>query len=113
LIQYTDSDSQNQSKAIHSANLLTRRIVWVRTPRMEAYTCFACAWAFRPSGPPLGDSLDEMMRNYEIQRDQEFVAHVCAQFPKSTIVRDDSKFIPHRTLQSPARNEAVGLSAKA
>jgi len=110
---YTDSSSQNQSEGIHAANLLTRRMVWVRTPRMEAYTCFACAWAFRPSGPPLGDSLDEMMRNYEIQRDQEFVAHVCAHNRRPANVRNDSKFPTHRTLQHAASTEAVGLSAKA
>jgi len=95
LNQYKDCGSQNQSDAIHAANLLTRRMVWVRNPHMEAFTCSACAWAFRPSGPPLGDSLDEMMGNYEIQRDQEFAAHVCTQCPSPANIRDDSMFPTH------------------
>jgi len=69
-------------------------MVWIRTPRVEAYACVACGWTFRPSGPPWGTSLDEMIRNFELQRDQEFAAHVCAQCPRRTDVRDGFKFSP-------------------
>jgi hypothetical protein len=63
-------------------------MVWIKTPRMEAWACFACAWAFRPSGPPVGNSLEEMMQNYELQRDNEFKSHDCAQCPKTGATRD-------------------------
>ena len=59
-----------------------RRMVWIKTPRMEAWACCACAWAFQPSGPPVGDSLEEMMRNYELHRDAEYASHICEMCPK-------------------------------
>jgi hypothetical protein len=34
------------------------------------------------SGPPIGKTIDEMKRNYERRRDEEFNAHVCAKHPK-------------------------------
>ncbi len=43
--------------------------------------CSECAWVFNPSGPPTGNSFDEMMRNFELQRDREFSSHVCADHP--------------------------------
>ena len=65
-------------------------MVWVKTPRMEAWACSACAWAFIPSGPPVGGSLEEMMRNYELQRGNEYASHVCAECPKGKSERDVS-----------------------
>ncbi len=67
-----------------------RQMVWIKTPRMEAWACFACAWSFQPSGPPVGDSLDEMMRNYELRRETEFASHVCAMRPKTVGTRNAS-----------------------
>jgi hypothetical protein len=29
-----------------------------------------------------GESLDEMMRNFELQRDKEFASHVCGDHPE-------------------------------
>jgi hypothetical protein len=60
-----------------------REMVWIKTARMEAWTCFACAWTFQPSGPPVGDSLEEMMLNYEHQRDAEYASHVCGMCPRN------------------------------
>jgi hypothetical protein len=37
---------------------------------------------FKSSGPLVGDTLDEMKRNYERQRDEVFKAPVCAKHPK-------------------------------
>jgi hypothetical protein len=31
---------------------------------------------------PVGKSLDEMMRNFELLRDREFTSHVCAHHSK-------------------------------
>ena len=41
--------------------------------------CVECAWAFNPAGPPVGESLGEMMQNFITKRDVEFAAHVCAE----------------------------------
>ena len=31
----------------------------------------------------MGASFDEMMRNFELQRDKEFASHVCAEHPRA------------------------------
>jgi hypothetical protein len=38
---------------------------------------------FNPAGAPAGESLDEMKQKYEAQRDKEFAAHVCAEYPRT------------------------------
>ena len=58
-----------------------RKMTWVKSANRELWACSRCAWAFKPSGPPLGNSLDEMMQNFERQGDQEFASHVCAEHP--------------------------------
>ncbi len=58
-----------------------RKMTWVKSAHSELWSCSRCAWAFKPSGPPRGNSLDEMMQNFERQRDQEFASHVCAAHP--------------------------------
>jgi hypothetical protein len=35
------------------------------------------------SGPPSGDSFDEIMRNFELQRCKEFSSHVCVDHPRN------------------------------
>jgi hypothetical protein len=64
---------------------MLRRLVWLEEKRFRGFGCSECAWVFSPSGPPTGNSFDEMMRNYELQRDREFSSHVCADHPKSLI----------------------------
>jgi hypothetical protein len=46
--------------------------------RFRGFACSECAWVFNPSGPLTGNSFDEMMRNFELQRDRDFSSHVCA-----------------------------------
>jgi hypothetical protein len=41
--------------------------------------CSECAWVFNPSGPPVGNSLDEMIGNFQIQLAKEFALHACAE----------------------------------
>jgi hypothetical protein len=60
-----------------------RKMIWVSTAERETWGCAECSWSFHPSGPPLGDSLEEMKKNYEHQRDKEFDAHKCGQQPKT------------------------------
>jgi len=60
-----------------------RMLIWIEEQRFEGWGCSECAWAFKPSGPPAGHSLAEMMEIYERLRDKEFAAHVCAEHPRA------------------------------
>ena len=57
---------------------MRRKLTWIERQRFRGYGCSVCAWVFKPSGAPTGNSFDEMMRNFELQRDKEFTSHVCA-----------------------------------
>jgi hypothetical protein len=61
---------------------MARELISVEKERFQGWTCAACAWEFKSSGPVVGNTLDEMKQNYERQRDEEFKAHVCAKHPK-------------------------------
>lgn len=63
---------------------MARRLVWIDEIRLRGFGCSGCAWVFNPSGLPTGNSFDEMMRNFELQRDKEFSFHVCADHPRNT-----------------------------
>ena len=63
---------------------MPRRPVWIDEKRFRGFGCSECAWVFNPSGSPTGNSFDEMMRNFELQRDREFSSHVCADHPRNT-----------------------------
>jgi hypothetical protein len=60
-----------------------RKLVWIVEERFWGWGCSECAWVFNPSGSPTGKSLEEMIRNYEQQRDKEFTSHVCAEHPRA------------------------------
>jgi rubredoxin len=60
-----------------------KKLIWVKSARSESWACSECAWAFNPSGPPRGASLDAMKENFERQRDTEFASHVCAKHPRT------------------------------
>jgi len=60
-----------------------RKMIWVKSAHSELCSCSRCAWSFKPSGPPHGTTLDEMMQNFERQRDKEFVSHVCAEHART------------------------------
>jgi hypothetical protein len=61
---------------------MDRQLVWVKKERFQGWECSACHWEFRGSGAIVGNTIEEMQRDYERQRDEEFRAHVCAQHPK-------------------------------
>ena len=44
--------------------------------------CSECAWVFNPSGPPIGNSLDEMKQNFQVQLPVKFASHACAMHPR-------------------------------
>jgi rubredoxin len=60
-----------------------REMVWVETATRADWTCSYCAWVFKPLGPPLGKTIEEMKQNYERQAQKEFAAHVCAEYPRN------------------------------
>jgi hypothetical protein len=64
-----------------------RRLIWIEKPSFRGSGCSECAWVFKPSGPPTGDSLDEMKKNFERMRDIEFANHSCAAHPKARKAR--------------------------
>jgi len=63
---------------------MSRKLVWIEQPLFRGFGCSECAWVFNASGSPTGNSFDEMMRNFELQRDKEFSFHVCADHPRNT-----------------------------
>ena len=67
-----------------------RQLVWIKTAKLEAWGCSACAWTFRPAGPPVGRDLEEMKQNFERQRDREYAAHTCSRYPKDLRTRGES-----------------------
>ena len=61
-----------------------RTLVWIEKQNFQGFGCSECNWMFNPSGALFDESLDEMKRKYEAQRDKEFAAHVCAKHPRAT-----------------------------
>ena len=56
----------------------SRKLVRVEGRRFPGWGCSECFWVFNPSGPPVGQSLDEMTRNFRAQLSNEFASHDCA-----------------------------------
>jgi hypothetical protein len=61
---------------------MSRSLVWLGEQKFQGFGCSACNWRFEPSGAVVGNSLDEMKRNYETERDKAFAAHICSKHPK-------------------------------
>lgn len=61
---------------------MRRKLVWVESQNFQGWVCSECAWAFKPLGPLVGASIDEMKMHYERQRDKEFASHNCTEYPK-------------------------------
>jgi hypothetical protein len=59
-----------------------RKLIWEERENFQGWVCTECAWAFNPSGPVVGQSIDEMKKRYEEQREAEFRAHVCDEHPR-------------------------------
>lgn len=62
---------------------IRRKLVWIESENFQGWACSKCAWAFNPSGPLVGESLNEMKMLYERQLNQEFITHVCAEHPSA------------------------------
>jgi hypothetical protein len=62
---------------------MPRRVVWIENQNFQGFGCSECNWVFRPSNALGGESLDEMKKKYEAQRDKEFAAHACVKHPRA------------------------------
>jgi hypothetical protein len=45
----------------------SRKLVHIEGQSFRGWGCSECAWVFNPAGPPVGNSLDEMTRNFQMQ----------------------------------------------
>jgi len=70
---------------------MRRKLVWIEQQRFRGFGCSECAWVFNPAGAPAGKSFDEMMQNFESQRDQEFKLHVCADHPGAGSTKEQKR----------------------
>jgi hypothetical protein len=57
--------------------------VWIDEQRFRGFACSECSWRFDSSPARTGKSFEDMMRNFESQRDKEFASHVCADYPRT------------------------------
>ena len=62
---------------------MARRMVCIDERFFLRWGCSDCNWEFNPSGPPIGESLQEMKQNFKSRRDREFASHVCANYPRT------------------------------
>jgi len=60
---------------------MSRKLIWIEQ-HFRGFGCSECGWRFTTSGAVTGTFFDEMMRNFELQRDKEFTLHVCADHPR-------------------------------
>jgi hypothetical protein len=60
---------------------MPRRLEWIKSPNFHGFGCSECNWRLEPSGGLFGDSLDEMKRKYQAERDRRFAVHVCVKHP--------------------------------
>jgi hypothetical protein len=74
-----------------------RQLIWIQTSHFLGWGCSECAWVFRPSGPPIGNSLQEMKEHYLRRLDEESAAHVCAEHLRAKKARVQTlHFAPRR-----------------
>jgi hypothetical protein len=61
----------------------SRKLIRIEGQRFRGWGCSECVWVFHPSDPPIGRSLDEMKRNFQMQLSQEFESHDCFEYPRT------------------------------
>jgi hypothetical protein len=62
---------------------MPRKLEWIKSRNFQGFGCSECSWKFKASGAVTGDSLDQMIKEYETHCDKEFAAHVCLEHPLS------------------------------
>ncbi len=81
-----------------------KTMIWMKSAQFEGWTCSDCAWIFNPSGPPVGNSLEDMKQDFERQRDGEFASHVCARHSRTKDEKPGT-VSPKDKLKTPRRTE--------
>ena len=66
------------------------KLIWTQRTSIEGWGCSECAWVFHPSGRPVGDTFEEMKRNFRKQLAEEFASHACADHARSKAAKDIS-----------------------
>ncbi len=64
-----------------SQDISFRKLVRVEGQSFAGWGCSKCGGVFNPFGPPVGpvgQSLDAMKRNFQVQLSDEFASHDCA-----------------------------------
>ena len=67
---------------------MPRKLEWIKSENFQGFRCSECDWKFKPSGAVVGDSLVEMVKEYETHCDKEFAAHVCLNHPRPKRAKD-------------------------
>ena len=88
-----------------------RTLIWISDPHFHGPGCSQCAWLFRPSGPPIGNSLMEMKKNYRRSCNEEFARHICAEHPRATKHKDYVS-PAQKALHRDTHSRGVGLPAQ-
>ena len=89
-----------------------RHMVWIETAQLQTWGCSECGWTFTPSGPPIGTTMDEMMQNFERQRDKDCVLHVCAAHARPTNDPNNSRVSLNLPIDRMTRTPGIGINAK-
>jgi hypothetical protein len=61
---------------------MARKLVRIESANFLGFGCSDCNWVFNPSGAVVGETIEEMERKYQAERDKEFAAHVCTKTPQ-------------------------------
>jgi hypothetical protein len=64
------------------------RRLWIDEKPFSGFWLFRMCLGVHSSGSPIGNSFDEMMQNFELQRDREFSSHVCSDYPRNTSAKN-------------------------
>jgi hypothetical protein len=67
---------------------MPRELVWQEESGLLG--CSECGWVFRPGKAPLDKPPEEIARDFLLQRDNDFAAHVCAAHPLNKPGKDAS-----------------------
>jgi hypothetical protein len=52
--------------------------------------CSECGWVFRPGKAPQDKPPEEIARDFVLQRDKDFAAHLCAAHPRDKAAKNKS-----------------------
>jgi rubredoxin len=68
----------------------SRKLVHIEGESFRWWGCSECAWVFNSAGPRVGNSLDEITRNFQMQLSEEFASHSCEGHSRAKIGKPSS-----------------------